>query len=196
MSLAMVLVLIAMSVSYLIMNQRLKTIEDSFSDIASISNYSVDILKINKDTTRYMESMEQRGWLYWDAGLLDDAYESYNKVIKIARIVNNNYAVANAYNNLAGIDETIGRYDKAMENAEIALSTSDDLQLNLDSKNLISLVYRSWGQYDKYLETQLEIELGRISSRGLRLSRQYQDLKNQIYVLNKLIRERLDLECV
>ena len=48
----------------------------------------------------------------------------------------------------------------------------------------------------KSLETQLEIELDRTSSRGLRLSLQYQDLKNQIYVLNKLLRERLDLEYV
>ena len=48
----------------------------------------------------------------------------------------------------------------------------------------------------KSLETQLEIEMDRISSHGFRLSQQYKDLENQIYVLNKLIRERLDLECV
>ena len=57
----MVLVLIAMSVSYLIMNQRLKTIEDSFSDIASISNYSVDILKINKDIVEMQRDMSVYG---------------------------------------------------------------------------------------------------------------------------------------
>lgn len=57
----MVLVLIAMSVSYLIMNQRLKTIEDSFSDIASISNYSVDILKINKDIVEMQRDISVYG---------------------------------------------------------------------------------------------------------------------------------------
>ena len=45
----------------------------------------------------------------------------------------------------------------------------------------------------KSLETQLEIEMDRISSHGFRLSQQYKDLENQIYVLNKLIQERLDL---
>ncbi|HCV03625.1 MAG TPA: hypothetical protein DG048_13325 [Pseudoalteromonas sp.] len=61
MSLAMALVLIAMSVSYLIMNQRLKTIEDSFNDIASISNYSVDILKINKDIVEMQRDISVYG---------------------------------------------------------------------------------------------------------------------------------------
>ncbi|MCG9736522.1 hypothetical protein L1D51_21465, partial [Pseudoalteromonas shioyasakiensis] len=43
MSLAMVLVFVAMSASYLVINQRFKAIEDSFNNIGKISNYAVDI---------------------------------------------------------------------------------------------------------------------------------------------------------
>ena len=61
MSLAMVLVLVAMSASYLIMNQRLKTIEDSFNNIGKISNYAVDILKINKDIVEMQRDISVYG---------------------------------------------------------------------------------------------------------------------------------------
>ncbi len=44
----------------------------------------------------------------------------------------------------------------------------------------------------KSLEKQLKIELDRVCSLNLPLSKQYQNLKNQIYVLEKLVRERLD----
>lgn len=61
MSLAMVLILVAMSASYLIMNQRLKTIEDSFNDISNISNYAVGILKINKDIVEMQRDISVYG---------------------------------------------------------------------------------------------------------------------------------------
>lgn len=58
---AMALVLVAMSASYLVLSERLKTIEKSFNNISSISNYAVDILKINKDIVEMQRDISLYG---------------------------------------------------------------------------------------------------------------------------------------
>ncbi|MCC9659788.1 response regulator [Pseudoalteromonas sp. MB41] len=61
MLLALMLILLAMSASYYVMNKRLNTIEVAFNDISRISNYAVSILRINKDIVEMQRDISVYG---------------------------------------------------------------------------------------------------------------------------------------
>ena len=61
MSLALLLLLLALSASFFVMDKRLKTIETAFVEISRISNYAVSILRINKDIVEMQRDISVYG---------------------------------------------------------------------------------------------------------------------------------------
>ncbi|MCF2922108.1 ATP-binding protein [Pseudoalteromonas sp. APAL1] len=126
MSLAMVLVLIAMSVSYLIMNQRLKTIEDSFSDIASISNYSVDILKINKDIVEMQRDISVYG-ASGSAPVFKKIMVNFESIEKRLAEINVVKGAESIQIHLDGMTELVSRYSANLKVLTFRFTRRNDL---------------------------------------------------------------------
>jgi len=109
MSLAMVLVLVAVSASYLVMNQRLKTIEDSFNNIGKISNYAVDILKINKDIVEMQRDISVYG-ASGSAPVFKKIMVNYYSIEKRLAEINVGKGAESIQIHLNGMTELVSRY--------------------------------------------------------------------------------------
>ncbi len=126
MSLAMVLVLVAMSASYLIMNQRLKTIEDSFNNIGKISNYAVDILKINKDIVEMQRDISVYG-ASGSAPVFKKIMENYDSIEKRLAEINVVKGAESIQIHLDGMTELVSRYSANLKVLTFRFTRRNDL---------------------------------------------------------------------
>ncbi|RZF78237.1 hybrid sensor histidine kinase/response regulator [Pseudoalteromonas sp. S4488] len=126
MSLAMVLVLVAMSVSYLIMNQRLKTIEDSFNNIGKISNYAVDILKINKDIVEMQRDISVYG-ASGSAPVFKKIMENFESIEKRLAEINVVKGAESIQIHLDGMTELVSRYSANLKVLTFRFTRRNDL---------------------------------------------------------------------
>ncbi|TMO40472.1 hybrid sensor histidine kinase/response regulator, partial [Pseudoalteromonas sp. S4389] len=126
MSLAMVLVLVAMSASYLIMNQRLKTIEDSFNNIGKISNYAVDILKINKDIVEMQRDISVYG-ASGSAPVFKKIMENYDSIEKRLAEINVVKGAESIQIHLDGMTELVNRYGANLKVLTLRFTQRNDL---------------------------------------------------------------------
>ncbi|MEJ2893405.1 ATP-binding protein [Pseudoalteromonas sp. B5MOD-1] len=126
MSLAMVLVLVAMSVSYLIMNQRLKTIEDSFNNIGKISNYAVDILKINKDIVEMQRDISVYG-ASGSAPVFKKIMDNFESIEKRLAEINVVKGAESIQIHLDGMTELVSRYSANLKVLTFRFTRRNDL---------------------------------------------------------------------
>lgn len=126
MSLAMALVLVAMTASYLVMNQRLKTIENSFNNISNISNYAVDILRINKDIVEMQRDISVYG-ASGSAPVFKKIMVNYESIEnRLAEIHLKNNA-RNTQNYLDGMTELVSRYGTNLKVLTLRFTQRNDL---------------------------------------------------------------------
>ena len=126
MSLAMVLVLVAMSVSYLIMNQRLKAIEDSLNNIGKISNYAVDILKINKDIVEMQRDISVYG-ASGSAPVFKKIMENFESIEKRLAEINVVKGAESIQIHLDGMTELVSRYGANLKVLTFRFTRRNDL---------------------------------------------------------------------
>lgn len=126
MSLAMVLVLVAMSASYLIMNERLKTIEDSFNNIGKISNYAVDILKINKDIVEMQRDISVYG-ASGSAPVFKKIMVNYDSIEKRLAEINIGKGAESIQIHLDGMTELVSRYGANLKVLTLRFTQRNDL---------------------------------------------------------------------
>ncbi len=122
----MVLVLVAMSVSYLIMNQRLKAIEDSLNNIGKISNYAVDILKINKDIVEMQRDISVYG-ASGSAPVFKKIMENFESIEKRLAEINVVKGAESIQIHLDGMTELVSRYGANLKVLTFRFTRRNDL---------------------------------------------------------------------
>ncbi|MEL7579640.1 ATP-binding protein [Pseudoalteromonas sp. D15MCD-2] len=126
MSLAMVLVFVAMSASYLIINQRLKAIEDSFNNIGKISNYAVDILKINKDIVEMQRDISVYG-ASGSAPVFKKIMVNYDSIESRLTEINIGKGAESIQIHLDGMTELVSRYGANLKVLTLRFTQRNDL---------------------------------------------------------------------
>ena len=122
----MVLVFVAMSASYLVMNQRLKTIEDSFNNIGKISNYAVDILKINKDIVEMQRDISVYG-ASGSAPVFKKIMVNYHSIESRLTEINIGKGAESIQIHLDGMTELVSRYGANLKVLTLRFTQRNDL---------------------------------------------------------------------
>ncbi|WP_194441255.1 ATP-binding protein [Pseudoalteromonas simplex] len=111
MSLALLLLLLALSASFFVMDKRLKTIETAFVEISRISNYAVSILRINKDIVEMQRDIS----VYGNSGsksVFNKIEDNFQSIKKRLGNINFNQNEANSQVYLDSMSELLSRYDE------------------------------------------------------------------------------------
>ncbi len=111
MSLALLLLLLALSASFFVMDKRLKTIETAFIEISRISNYAVSILRINKDIVEMQRDIS----VYGNSGsksVFNKIEDNFQSIKKRLGNINFNQNEANSQVYLDSMSELLSRYDE------------------------------------------------------------------------------------
>jgi len=111
MSLALLLLLLALSASFFVMDKRLKTIETAFVEISRISNYAVRILRINKDIVEMQRDIS----VYGNSGsksVFNKIEDNFQSIKKRLGNINFNQNEANSQVYLDSMSELLSRYDE------------------------------------------------------------------------------------
>lgn len=109
MTLALALVVITLSVSYEVMDRRLKNIEVSVSNITTISNHAIGILKINKDIVQMQRDISVYGSSGSEA-IFAKIEQSYLSISQRLKTIARNHSETDDQMYLDAMSELVIRY--------------------------------------------------------------------------------------
>ncbi|MES2760585.1 MAG: tetratricopeptide repeat protein [Bacteroidota bacterium] len=147
------------------------------------------VLKISKQDTSYVITLNRLGAVYVDMGIYDSAIQVESRAIKLAGKLSYSKGLIRAYGNLGLGKLSLGSYSEALRIFNQVLNLSEkakNYELISVAHNGIGNVFFSQGNYDeaqKHFLISLEID----SKHGLKrdAAKSYQSLGNCLAVLGK-----------
>jgi len=114
----------------------------------------IQVCEHNKDSLKLMQAYDKMGLIYYHTNVTDSAIYYYQKSYEIGKLLKNNDALINSYNNISQVYSYFGNHEKELEYCKkglaVAISSSSLVKQGTFYHNA-ALAYISLGQLDSAL---------------------------------------------